>query len=247
MTTEHFEPALTTENLTSSKRADADADADLDRLADEWKAYLKKAMQAQETEWRAGAKVVSWIDPEPVWVSASEWDWGDSPEMGFPPDPPAPCKRIFRFSLIGGGQIRVTEDWRYSEMPSPVPPWLNSYRPRLMVRAHTSEGLVSVAGRIEHICSEMIAKAVVFVRGASQTIADRVAATLRAIDVQSANFHALLDGSEGCAFCRRPLRDEISKLIGVGPDCARQHRIPHNAVTANKRLELRRKLLREQP
>ena len=58
-------------------------------------------------------------------------------------------------------------------------------------------------------------------------------------------FHALLDPSQGCAFCHRPLRDEISKLVGVGPDCARKHRIPHSMAAANKRLEIRRKILGE--
>ena len=74
-------------------------------------------------------------------------------------------------------------------------------------------------------------------------IADRVAATLHAIDHKPENFFALLDGATGCAFCQRPLTDEISKLIGVGPDCARQSNIPHNLAAANRRLELRRRLL----
>ena len=70
-----------------------------------------------------------------------------------------------------------------------------------------------------------------------------MAATFRLINDDADNFFALLDGSAGCAFCGRALRDEISKLIGVGPVCASQHRIPHNQEAAERRLALRRKLL----
>jgi len=36
-----------------------------------------------------------------------------------------------------------------------------------------------------------------------------------------------LDGADGCAFCRRPLRDPVSKLVGYGPDCAEHNGLPH--------------------
>ncbi len=84
----------------------------------------------------------------------------------------------------------------------------------------------------------METRAVVFGPNTPQDIADRTAATLRAIDSNPDNFHALLDGSSGCAFCSRALKDEVSKLIGVGPDCAKQNGIPHTTTAANKRLEL---------
>ena len=45
-------------------------------------------------------------------------------------------------------------------------------------------------------------------------------------------------------FERRPLLDPISKAIGVGPDYAKQNYIPHSLAAANKRIELRRELLR---
>ena len=76
-----------------------------------------------------------------------------------------------------------------------------------------------------------------------QEIADRTAATLCAIDRKLENFYALLDGSNGCAICGRPLRDEISKLVGVGPECASKQNIPHNLRAAEDRLTLRKKLL----
>jgi hypothetical protein len=39
------------------------------------------------------------------------------------------------------------------------------------------------------------------------------------------------------------LRDELSRLIGVGPACAKQHHIPHSKEAAETRLILRRRLL----
>jgi hypothetical protein len=59
------------------------------------------------------------------------------------------------------------------------------------------------------------------------------------------NFYALLDGTDRCAICRHPLRDQVSKLCGVGPDCAKLYGIPHTLEAASKRLELRKKLLAE--
>jgi hypothetical protein len=98
-------------------------------------------------------------------------------------------------------------------------------------------------GEKDRVCSEMAAEAVAL-RGRHQDLAERVASTFRLIGPLNAeNFFALLDGSEGCAICGRALRDEISKLIGVGPDCARQYRVPHSREAAERRLALRRKLL----
>jgi hypothetical protein len=121
--------------------------------------------------------------------------------------------------------------------------WPNG-EPELLVTAHVDEGLRRYSGCLSHgaVC-EMATHAVLFFKSTAQDIADRVAATLRAINTTPENFFALLDGSTGCAFCNRPLTDEISKLIGVGPDCAKQNNTPHNLAAANHRLELRRKLL----
>jgi hypothetical protein len=65
---------------------------------------------------------------------------------------------------------------------------------------------------------EMNAEAVVL-HGKRQEIADRAAATFRLIDTKVDNFFALLDGAKGCAVCGRALREEMSKLVGVGPCC----------------------------
>jgi hypothetical protein len=94
---------------------------------------------------------------------------------------------------------------------------------------------------------EMNAEAVVFNPGTPQIVADRCAkifeCTMWPLDGE--NFYALLDGSTRCAICRHPLRDEVSKLVAVGPDCAKLYGIPHTLEAATKRLELRKKLLAE--
>jgi hypothetical protein len=76
-----------------------------------------------------------------------------------------------------------------------------------------------------------------------QAIADRTAATLRLIGSDIDNLLALLDSSSGCGICGRTLRDPISKLLGVGPDCARRHHIEHTKAAAERRLARRHELL----
>lgn len=91
---------------------------------------------------------------------------------------------------------------------------------------------------------EMSGSAVVFGSGTPQIIADRCANILDAtMESNGENFYALLDGVDRCAICHHPLRDPISKLVAVGPDCAEKFGIPHTLEAAQKRLELRKKLL----
>jgi hypothetical protein len=212
--------------------------------ADDENGFFESAcygMLAYEDFWQQCGLVFAWIDPKPVWVSAA--DWNPYAENGFPPFPTRACNRIFRLSLIGGGQIRVTEhcDHPWSEGEKEF--WPNG-DPELLVTAHANEGLCRYSGSLSHgAVYEMATYAVLFLKTTPQDIADRAAATLRAIDNKPENFFALLDGSTGCAFCNRPLKDEISKLIGVGPDCAKQNGVPHNMKAASARLALRRKLL----
>jgi Family of unknown function (DUF6011) len=102
-----------------------------------------------------------------------------------------------------------------------------------------------VLGRLDTVVYEMAAYAIVLSHDA-QAIANRAAETLRLIAGAPDNFFALLDGSEGCAFCGRALKDEISKLVSIGPDCAGQYHIPHNRAAAERRLIRRRELLEEE-
>jgi hypothetical protein len=94
----------------------------------------------------------------------------------------------------------------------------------------------------------MRAHAVLFLPGTPQSIADRVAATFKLLGAQGGppdrdNFMALLDRSERCCVCRRPLHDHPSTLLGLGPDCAKQMGLPHGLQAATKILQRRRELL----
>jgi hypothetical protein len=198
-----------------------------------------------EAEWRRRGQTFAMVHPEPVYVSDANWDIN----LGIP-DPPAPCDRIIRFDLIGGGQIKSIEHFVLWTCPNgwPSPPSnVIHYDHTLHVTAHCGDVVKRARG--EFVVAnlrgptEINCYSVVFSPGTDQDIADRVAATFRAFGDSADNFFALLLGGLHCSFCNRPLRDELSRLIGVGPDCARQHNIPHSKEAAEKRLALRRKLL----
>jgi hypothetical protein len=219
--------------------------------------YHREWMVKQEREWRAAGLTVSWIDTRPKWISVINWSWPEDGLFKEWPlvDPKTPCRRAWRFSLIDGGQIKIIEHWVKTNEPE-FPIW-NS-RIDIVVAAHTDDGLRICGGKIDDILGEMQAGAVVLRGGGDdiQAIADRAAATLRALTTDEGadsnhgvtppdrdRFYALLDGARGCSICGRPLHDEISKLLGIGPDCARQWRVPHSRAAASRRLELRTQIL----
>jgi uncharacterized protein DUF6011 len=233
---------------------------ELDACERKFKESLRNRMREQEQEWRAAGLTVSWIDTHPKWLSVCDWDtFHDDPLMKILTWPTEPCQRAWRFSLIGGGQIKITEHWvKIDDKIFPT----HFFRTRnskttLAVAAHVDGKLHRRSGILKGLCYEMSAHAVVL-HGAqdelTQSIADRAAATLRTLTPDESDtctppkperFHALLDGASGCGICGRPLRDEISKLVGIGPNCARSWQIPHNMAAANRRLELRRQMLGE--
>jgi Family of unknown function (DUF6011) len=196
-----------------------------------------------EAEFRAQGRVVVWIDQAPTYMDASSWDWYaiESPTL--------PCKRIIRFILKGGGQIRVQEKFCEQDLGPGISPFFGHdfhYGIRLAIKAETPNGLVQTAGFIERIPLEMSMGGIVL-PARQQDIAERAADTLRTIGHPTGlpdkeNFMALLDGASGCAFCGRALRDTISKLVGYGPDCAERNGLPHNKAAADTILAKRRAL-----
>ena len=237
----------------------------------EWKEYwdvelpaaVRDDMAECETAWRAQGLTWSWIGgdkrDELVWLDG---DWY------FLEDPKRPCRRIVRLSLRGG-QLRVIDRYdkyhgafdaeckgadcycvghptrevhRYTRLPS------GSYAvaaSSLRVTVEREGRLHRYGGdKIETRTREATRTAVVFQSGTPQEVADQAAKTLELTGMDHAdNFYALLDGSNRCAICRRTLRDPISKLVAVGPECATKYGIPHTMEAANRRLELRKKLL----
>jgi hypothetical protein len=205
--------------------------------------WIESALESKaeaEAEWRRRGLVFAHVHSEPTYVSAANWDINNGI-----PDPETPCNRVIRFDLIGGGQIKSIE--HFEPWPDGVVSRVICYDHELRVTAHCSDVIKRARG--EFVCSNLLGPteincySVVFQRGTDQQVVDRVAETFRIIGDSSDNFFALLLGGLHCAFCKRPLRDELSRLIGVGPDCAKQHHIPHSKDAAERRLELRRKLL----
>jgi hypothetical protein len=212
----------------------ADPDADVEEF---WESACR-GMVEEEEQWRLRGQVFSWIDIKPDWLSLSDW-------FEILENPERVCIRRFRLSLIAGGQIKVTENFkRYDRSTPEFPPSFYCFEPILRVQAETDAGLRTCNGVLSHaVCYEMSAHAVVFPSGTPQEIADRTATTLRLIGNQPDNFYALLARGLRCSCCGRPLKDEVSKLLGVGPSCAKEMGIAHNVETANRVLACRRELL----
>src|SRR5690348_90665 len=58
-----------------------------------------------EDEWIWSGWSFAWIDEKPEWMGATDWN-------ALIEDPDKPTDRAVRFSLKGGGQIRVLEKFR---------------------------------------------------------------------------------------------------------------------------------------
>jgi Family of unknown function (DUF6011) len=205
-------------------------------------------MLEQEDLWAQCKLVWAWIDERPVWLSPVDWDFDILPY------PEREMQRSFRFTLLGGGQITVIERFKLWRPLSDQEAWLHRDSCDLRVTADAGNGLRRLTGTINHLSCEMGANAVLFLPGTPQSIADRVAATFRLLTCAEQvgtsvrgpgrdNFMALLDRSEQCCCCGRALRDHVSTLLGIGPDCAKQQRLPHGLGIANKILQRRRELL----
>jgi len=165
-------------------------------------------------------------------------------------------QRRFRLTLLGGGQITVVEHFRAWRFSSTDELSFTCDNQALRVTADAGAGLRRFAGAIDTEPYEMNAAAVLFPSNTPQTVADRVAATFRLLtysrDIGAScrapnpeNFAALLDRGARCCVCQRPLRDHVSTLLGIGPDCAKSLRIAHDLEAATRILQRRRELLGE--
>jgi hypothetical protein len=194
-----------------------------------------EAKTESEAKWRKEGHGITWVDPQPDWVSACDWSpWLDYPKHD--------CIRAMRFVLIGGGQIKVQERF-YAE--SRINLMLNdsAYGQRLTVKVETADGIAITKGKLATAYGELVSMNAVLMNPRHQSIAERTADTLRLIDSDPNNFVALLDDSEGCAFCGRRLNDHVSNLLGYGPVCAQSWGLSHTIEAANAKLAKRHSLL----
>jgi hypothetical protein len=220
----------------------------------EWRQGSINTMQELEMNWSQLGHSFTWIDLEPTYTPVSDWSGIFSDDcdsngcsMYAFPGPLKPCDRIIRFNLLGGGQIRSTEHFRSSPPSWRIDSPVYLAKIDLKITAHNTDGSVVIVSGVKYegFHREINAQAVVLRSRKHQAIADRVAATFRLIDNNADHFFALMDGATGCAICGRPLKDQISKLIGVGPECAHRYRVPHSREAAERRLALRQKLLQQ--
>ena len=249
------------ENLTPEQKQEWDAEQT--RL---WEVKLpedlRQAKRAAESDWTKRKE--TW-----AWIGAEDWQFGFLGWL-FLNDPERACRRIVRLSLPEGGQLRAIETFRLYHDARAFPHhepcegekcacslWptypihdFHTYPERiidayLLVTAEVEGSLRRFRGTLQDTYPmEMSASAVVFSPSTPQIVADQCATILdMTMEGNGENFYALLDGVDRCAICRHPLRDEISKLVAVGPDCAKQFGIPHTLEAASKRLALRKKLL----
>ncbi len=219
---------------------------------------LRQNKAAAEREWSERRLTFAWMNsPDNGMADFGGYQWVCLE------DPQTPCRRIIRFSLPGGGQLRAIETFvahRHSKLCNdskyrcdsvdqvwePINlPGFGHVEAHLQVTAETDGHLHRYHGSAQTTYpNEMSAAAVVFDHGTPQIVANRAARILE-LSTTPENFYALLDGIDRCAFCRHPLRDEVSKLVAVGPDCAKLYNLPHTLEAASKRLALRKKLLAE--
>jgi hypothetical protein len=236
------------EIINIHERRGTTVEADMPR---QWIRQCREGMLECEANWMEQGKTFAWFNQTPGSDNGSLcWFWIDAPKE--------PCTRTFRFSMVGGGQIRTIEKWDWqqapfdiSEMPGGI--WKDEDTvlvpveryPRLEGTAHTAHGPMRFVETFDGYILGCSATAAIFGKEVPQEIADRVATTFAAIGRQQEVFCALLDGTIGCALCGLPLRDELSKQVAVDPDCAHKHGIPHSMQAASRRLDLRRTLLGE--
>jgi hypothetical protein len=163
----------------------------------------RKDMVKHERLWRDAGWVVSWVDRRPKYTCTVDWGGSVDIVVGMT----GPGERSWRFSMIGGGVIEVSETWH-------APAW---WMPKLGVRlCRTVLRVVTqpngarrvYVGKLESVGGEMWAHAVLMPRYAmfAQPVADRVAQTLRAHRRRRAERRRQVHGSRArevlCAFGR---------------------------------------------
>jgi hypothetical protein len=153
-------------------------------------------------------------------------------------DPGSSHSIVLRLALIGGGEVELRMKSHVSIINGDKSEHLDSEMAMTIVDSESSS---SYRGKLLYDGFEMQC-AIYATRGCPEELINRVDRTLKAIE-EWESLCALLAPSERCFCCARPLRDEVSKIIGVGPDCAKRIGISHGWDTATMVLEYRKSLL----
>jgi len=207
-------------------------------------------------KWDATINAAAWIDPDPTWTPSDAWIRDLYHLVHVPSPMPERFVVKLRLRLPGGhpaDEARLCVEYRRTNEPadSIFPYWRKSTEARVTVmdpsgfrRWHT--------GTIDSGHTEMQRA---YVAGLPSALAERLAIVVRAIAQDAPTF--VLDESDKaqlvaainphradadrCISCGRVLRDEVSKALGIGPDCANALGVPHTLSEAGRVLNARAK------
>lgn len=162
--------------------------------------------------------------------------------------PKVRTKYLSRWAMPNGAELRLTRDlscrhddgshWYNSSLYPRGSKWgdLDAcyVREEFTFRV-TSEDVTRLSGRIVEVMGDMAYQQMVVVQAAADLeLAKKVADYIDAIPFDDAEQMALRAYGSHCHHCNRPLKDEISKIVGFGPSCAKSLRIPHTMEFARK-------------
>ena len=86
---------------------------------------------------------------------------------------------------------------------------------------------------------------VILPNGTPQDVADRVATAYSKIITLGMpdDYPVVMPLRDSCMYCSRPLTDQVSKVIGIGPVCSQRMGLAHSPDAANRILQRRHQLL----
>ena len=171
----------------------------------------------------------------PVWMDSLEY-WlidGTSVEGndGLLARLPTAASLKLPFILKGGGDMQIAfETKKIVDRNAEAYTW---FERRLWLRVRTEHGVCT--GHLERECSERNWRIVSLPSHVPQAVANRVAATLDAINELRLpdDYPVVMPVSDHCSICHRPLTDIVSKTLGIGPDCAAKIGVQHSAAIAD--------------
>ena len=195
---------------------------------------------ASAIEWRARTEAEAPANRRIVWLDAApEWGCGSWFHLSMLAEAAAEARGMkhrrarYRcaFTLPSGGDLTVTVHREPRTWDGKV-----HMIDRLEFSAITPSGLVR--GALDTTATEMDSTFLTVPESAPAAIVAEIADTLRRIDSPEALL-ALRKPGGRCCVCHRPLRDQVSRVLEIGPDCADHAGILHNAETVARVLKLR--------
>jgi hypothetical protein len=148
--------------------------------------------------------------------------------------------------VMPSGEFAVTyESEKHQHNHKPWKPVITQICHNKRLRIVTEHG--AHFGKLKEDIGDMSVELVILPNGTPQDVADRVAAAYSKIirlDMP-ADYAAVLPPRDHCAVCGRPLTDQVSKIVGIGPTCAARFGLPHSVEHANRIIVRRRELIGE--